>query len=116
MHHIFRIDEIVVQVVRSILPTTSSITPCTPSYNDIEASSKVALLALALSCKTLLEPALDGLWHTQTSLVPLLRCLLDAIVERRVSQDEKDPTLPMTLVLVRHFRLSRVIQTQTEFP
>lgn len=109
MHHIFRIDEIVVEVVRSVLHTIPSVIPCTPTYNNLEGPSKIALLALALSCKTLQEPALDGLWHTQTSLVPLLRCLSDTVVERSVSQGEKDPTLPMTLMLVRHFRLSRVI-------
>ena len=33
------------------------------------------LVGLAMTCKAFQEPSLDFLWHTQTTLLPLLKCL-----------------------------------------
>jgi hypothetical protein len=36
--------------------------------------SRRTMLALALTCRGFEDIALDVLWHTQTSLVPLIKC------------------------------------------
>ncbi|KAJ7447467.1 hypothetical protein FB451DRAFT_779082 [Mycena latifolia] len=40
-----------------------------------EGTGNVDLSHLAITCRTFADPALNLLWHTQTDLVPLLRCL-----------------------------------------
>jgi hypothetical protein len=42
---------------------------------DPSGRSSSTLFALACTCHTFKEPALDYLWHTQTSLMPLFKCL-----------------------------------------
>ncbi|RDB14570.1 hypothetical protein Hypma_016477 [Hypsizygus marmoreus] len=42
--------------------------------DPLTSTSHKTLAALAQSCKTLEQPALDALWHTQTDLTRLLRC------------------------------------------
>ncbi|KAJ7083484.1 hypothetical protein C8R44DRAFT_862465 [Mycena epipterygia] len=37
--------------------------------------SRRNLVSLSRTCRALRDPALDSIWHTQTSLVPLLKCL-----------------------------------------
>ncbi|KAJ7137056.1 hypothetical protein C8R44DRAFT_538657, partial [Mycena epipterygia] len=40
-----------------------------------DQTSRRNLVSLARTCQTFRDPALDAVWHTQTSLVPLLKCL-----------------------------------------
>lgn len=42
---------------------------------SLHAQDRRLLAHLARTCKAFSEPALDVLWHTQTSIVPLVRCL-----------------------------------------
>lgn len=102
MHDLLCIDEIVVRIVHSLLFPSGSGTPTTytNSWAKPAKDTQSALLALALSCKTLSEAALDGLWRTQTSIAPLLR-LLSTVKEREVLDCEKDPHFPMDSILVR---------------
>ena len=40
-----------------------------------------SLAAFARTCRAVHEPALDHLWYTQTSIIPLLRCMPDGTWE-----------------------------------
>jgi hypothetical protein len=45
------------------------------------------LAAFAATCRAISEPALDVLWCTQLSLVPLLRCMAPDLWEEREAED-----------------------------
>lgn len=66
MHAVFRVDEIFSTVLNFI-------------YLDSPLST---LSAIARTCKTFQDPALDVLWQNQTSLSPVLRCFSGAVVQR----------------------------------
>ena len=49
-----------------------------------------SLAAFARTCRAVHEPALDHLWHTQTSIIPLLRCMPDGTWEYRSYYEEQN--------------------------
>lgn len=57
MHKIFQIDEVVKEITRHMS----------------EWYTQRFILYLALSCKTISDPALDVLWETQCTLIDLLK-------------------------------------------
>lgn len=61
MHAVLQIEEIFLNIAEAL------------DQNTPQARS--ALYALARACKTFHEPAIDVLWHTQTSLAPILSCV-----------------------------------------
>lgn len=48
---------------------------CRLICEQIGSDDKRTLFQLCLSCKALMEPALDLLWHELDSIVPLMGCL-----------------------------------------
>ncbi|KAI0944045.1 hypothetical protein AcV7_001973 [Taiwanofungus camphoratus] len=65
MHNCLKISEILTVIIEH-------------AYSDPDSRPVIAtrtLVALALTCKTFLEPALDRLWHEQQTLVPLVKTL-----------------------------------------
>lgn len=69
MHRCLQIPEI---IARTVNYSSSFRHPSAPSWSD--QRSKQTVFALALTCRMFLEPSLDSLWSTQTSLSPLLSC------------------------------------------
>ncbi len=61
MHAILQIEEVFVKIADALDQTTPK--------------ARSALYALARTCRTFHEPAINVLWHTQTSLIPILRCI-----------------------------------------
>ena len=49
-----------------------------------------SLAAFVRTCRAVHEPALDHLWHTQTSIIPLLRCMPDGTWEYRSYYEEQN--------------------------
>ncbi|KAI9058507.1 hypothetical protein FKP32DRAFT_1582183 [Trametes sanguinea] len=54
-------------------------------YGDIRGSATLAVLARTARCFH--EVALDRLWHTQTSLVPLVKCFPDTLLKTTIGND-----------------------------
>ncbi|KAJ2993034.1 hypothetical protein NUW54_g7796 [Trametes sanguinea] len=54
-------------------------------YGDIQGSATLAVLARTARCFH--EVALDRLWHTQTSLVPLVKCFPDTLLKTEIGND-----------------------------
>ncbi|KAL4249407.1 hypothetical protein ABKN59_007981 [Abortiporus biennis] len=71
MHRVFQVPEILNLVLKFIAG----------SSEDYESPS--IFLSVARTCKLFEEPALEHLWHTQSSLVPLLRCAPNAFEEKQ---------------------------------
>lgn len=46
-----------------------------PPFNDVLTRSWVTLKALSLTSKVFQEPCSNAIWHTQISLIPLLRSI-----------------------------------------
>ena len=74
MHQCLHIAEIVANVCEQIREVTchDSTRPVVMFYQETPRST---LLALALTSKSFLEPALDTLWKFQDSLLPILKTL-----------------------------------------
>ena len=51
---------------------------CSELYSTYD-SYPGTLAAFALTCHGISEPALDILWHTHSSIVPLLKCMSDEL-------------------------------------
>jgi hypothetical protein len=70
MHSCLQIQEVLTIIFQHIsvpgIPGTLSV------WRKLGSST---LARLARTCKAFTEPALDNLWHYQTSLVPLILCL-----------------------------------------
>ncbi|KAJ6546214.1 hypothetical protein DFH09DRAFT_1367402 [Mycena vulgaris] len=67
MHRCWSVPEITRMITETIGGTTSD---------------RVALSRLAVTCRLLLDPALDSLWRRQTSFLPLL----DILIERKATE------------------------------
>lgn len=65
MHHCLEIPEILDLIFDSVLNDAPS------------GDSRRTMLAVALTCHGFNGVALNVLWHTQTSLVPLIKCMPD---------------------------------------
>ncbi|KAJ7450157.1 hypothetical protein FB451DRAFT_1286292 [Mycena latifolia] len=61
-----------------------------------------AISAFLLTCRAFLDPALDGLWHTQTDFLPLLKCF-----PVWIGHDEHPRR-----VFISSFKVSRVVVPQ----
>jgi hypothetical protein len=61
------------------------------SFDPHNSDDNYSLVALAFTCHTFEEPALDYLWHTQTSLRPLLKCLPQDMWEEEGTHDGWKP-------------------------
>ena len=71
MHHILHIQEILLNIFGHCCPTELDWTPH-------RRRSTAALAALARTCRTFKEPALNVLWCELIDLTPLPRCLPEA--------------------------------------
>ena len=80
MHRCLLISEILETIFSSgyLSPDVSSslLTSWTPQYEAYFADRKSTLYALAMTCRTFKEPALDALWSILYSIEPLLRCVM----------------------------------------
>jgi hypothetical protein len=88
MHPCLEVQEILANIISHIeLKHEDGEPEAATGWHDV--------LNLALTCKAFLEPALDGLWHTQPSLFSLLQTLPeDAFyVEKRPSGNWSLPTI-----------------------
>ena len=65
------------------------------SYTDINQT----VAALARTCKTFSEPALDGLWHSLLTIGPLLRTFPEDVWQETVATIDRDGN-PMTWDIV----------------
>ncbi|KAJ7089107.1 hypothetical protein C8R44DRAFT_686666, partial [Mycena epipterygia] len=83
MHHYLQISE----VLRSICDQTS----------------RGDLVSLARTCQAFRDPALDAVWHTLTSLVPLLRCLPPHIWEEHKRVLNIHPIAPDDCERIRQY-------------
>lgn len=68
MHHALRLEEILLNIFGQCYPPSST--------NASRATADLA--ALARTCRTFKEPALDVLWTELANLSPLARCLPEA--------------------------------------
>ncbi|KAF8415819.1 hypothetical protein L210DRAFT_3767970 [Boletus edulis BED1] len=82
MHHALEIQEILANIIGHYRP----------SYGSGEKSD---LAALARTCRTFKEPALDVLWEVLHNLSPIAQCLPEAS-HRPLSLDEYSFTRPLT--------------------
>lgn len=73
MHPCLSISEIVTVICTHLV--SGYFDPDEPQYAR-------SLLSFSLTCKDILDPALDALWETQTGVVPLLRCMYGVWGER----------------------------------
>lgn len=64
MHHCLRVPEILSMIVDDV-----------KSGGGTPTNSLASLAALAMTCKTFQDCALDALWSSQGDLVNLMRCL-----------------------------------------
>jgi len=62
MHRCLTIQEILHMIFHSI-------------YNPPSREGNHTLIALAVTCQSFQEVALDIIWHTQVTLVPLIKCM-----------------------------------------
>ncbi|KDR77119.1 hypothetical protein GALMADRAFT_225249 [Galerina marginata CBS 339.88] len=67
MHRAIQIQEVLLMIFHHVRENNGT--------SEDERSSKAALVNLALTCSGLLEPALDTLWLSMSSLLPLIKCL-----------------------------------------
>lgn len=67
-------------------------------YLSTGTSSRNAL-ALAVTCKILHNPALNSLWKTQKSIIPLLSCLPDDLFNKRPNLSDDQALVRCTIVL-----------------
>ncbi|KAK7053775.1 hypothetical protein R3P38DRAFT_2852075 [Favolaschia claudopus] len=58
---------------------------CLEAYSEERYLRPTTLLALTTTSKIFSEPALDILWHEQSSLVPLVKCMPESLWEERES-------------------------------
>ncbi|KAI0797074.1 hypothetical protein C8Q75DRAFT_224750 [Abortiporus biennis] len=72
MHPVFLINEIFQTILQNL------------DGNRDNRENRVALAALARTCKAVSDAALDTLWYRQTDILPIVRILGDAIGERSV--------------------------------
>ena len=72
MHHALEIPEILLNIFGHCHPSLSSRYRATPDLR---------LSALARTCRTFKEPALDVLWENLDDLSPLVRCVPEASFE-----------------------------------
>ena len=61
MHAALQIEEVFIRITDALDQSTTD--------------SRSTLYALARTCRTFHEPAINILWHTQTSLGPILSCI-----------------------------------------
>ena len=95
MHHCFSIPEIVSIICENIsdLPDIGGL-----------SCELVDLAAFARTCRAVHEQALDRLWHTQTSIIPLLRCMPDDVWENyREDEDDVDVDSKPRFIVVKYF-------------
>jgi len=94
MHRALQIPEIVAHIFSCIAPallhTSLNVYPCHLVATD--------LVALARTCHTFNEPALDVLWRNLVNLSPLIRCLPVAFrrTRKRYNMPEVSPSLTST--------------------
>lgn len=69
MHHCFTIYEIVIHICEELVYRGNG------NGHLAQYSSYGTIAALAVTCKTIQDPALNILWSTHESLIPLLRCM-----------------------------------------
>ncbi|TFY77486.1 hypothetical protein EWM64_g6527 [Hericium alpestre] len=85
MHKVLTITEIVVAIIEALSRWKHPI-HTESDYIDRDGislpPSPADALALALTCKTFLNPALDALWSVMYSMEPLLKCLVPHDWER----------------------------------
>ncbi|KAJ7618468.1 hypothetical protein FB45DRAFT_1063130 [Roridomyces roridus] len=96
MHCALFIAEIAELVCSHLNITEFSPSSCrdTPSDSENVNEDRRALVALASTCKALLEPALDAIWKAQDSIVPWLACLPEDLFNMRPAlATEEDPLL-----------------------
>lgn len=74
MHHALRLEEILLNIFAS----GHYRTPGPINKQDNASHPTTDLAALARTCRTFKEPALDVLWAELTNLSPLVRCLPEA--------------------------------------
>ena len=93
------------EIFRRILDFVNVHLPGFSPFEGYDAAFSVnpSLASLARTCKTFLEPTLNVLWYTQTTLVPLVRTLpedlwIEDVVGYVSRYGEKDPVRR----LVRH--------------
>lgn len=81
MHDALWIEEVFLCIVEALNPGT--------------LGARSTLSALARTCKTFHEPAIDALWYTQTSLGPILRLVpgLEVSINRWPNEGFEPPTL-----------------------
>ena len=70
MHHALRLEEILLNIFGQCY------SPCRNKQRTQRATADLA--ALARTCRTFKEPALDVLWTELVNLSPLARCLPEA--------------------------------------
>ena len=66
MHHVLYVEDILREIFSYLLP----LPPRCPSR-----SSRMVIVAVARTCRSFKEPALDILWEDLQDLTPLVRCL-----------------------------------------
>ncbi len=74
MHQALYINELLVNIFNFL---------CIVDYLNVERrrEANTSLASLARTCRTFSEPALNCLWHTQTSLRPVLRLFFDSTID-----------------------------------
>lgn len=88
MHRCLEVAEILatvmdyVEVLPHIAPSDGGYTPFT--------EGKHHLLQLAVTCRTFSEPALNALWRTQKSLLPLIETLPEDAWDTTITHEDSD--------------------------
>jgi hypothetical protein len=65
-----------------LLPAETLFDIFTIIYEDSKRLSRTTIAALARTCRTFKEPALDVLWKDIDGLKPLVSCFPECVVER----------------------------------
>ncbi|KAF8181033.1 hypothetical protein K438DRAFT_1768203 [Mycena galopus ATCC 62051] len=115
MHPVLVTPELIALLCHHVLPSLDQMS----QYNIPGARS--ALLALACTCKSLQEPALDALWQEMTSLLPYFCSFPRALFSRSPVHIWQHEPLRLTRPLVSadrahaHINASRIRKLYVEF-
>ncbi|KAI0795839.1 hypothetical protein C8Q75DRAFT_730033 [Abortiporus biennis] len=94
MHSALYIEELVQNIISYLRPEDAESTYLGSQEYNLRSYT---LNSLARTCTALHDAASDALWSTQRSLVPLVRCLGDAVVQQRIVRSRSYPVETLCL-------------------
>ena len=77
---------------------------CSELYSAYD-SYPGTLAAFAVTCQAISEPALDVLWHTHGSIIPLLRCMSDDLWNDSVEFNRNNHLVCRRILIILDFCL-----------